>query len=462
MKKSLALLLALALALALAVPAMAAPESSAAPSDTPAPTPAPVVESEIAKSMVAPKCKAAVLLDDDTGEILYDFNSHVQNYPASITKVMTAFLTLEAVERGELGLERVITASESYGYDLIPGGSTQNIKPGEELTVHELLYCALVPSANEACNILAETVAGSGPKFVELMNARAQELGMVDTHFVNAHGLPDPNHYTTAYDLALLVREAMKNATFREIVATKTHTVPATNLSPKRVFGNTNALISASHFDGYLYSKAVGVKTGSTSAAGQCLASAAVDDDKLLICVVLGAENVENEDGAITRNSFAESKRLLQWGFDSFKRVQLIDMKAPVKEIPVTLSAEATVIPLKPQEGLEATLFKDMDPDAFQRDITVYYESVEAPVTAGQILGEMTVRNGDTVYGTVKLVAGASAERSELLYRLDQAKQFFSNFWVRVGLVVLGVLILVLLIRFAFAKPKNNYSGRRR
>lgn len=460
MKKSLALLLALALVLALAVPVLAEPEPS--PTPTPAPTPAPVVESEIAKSMVTPQCKAAVLLDDSTGEVLYDFNAHAQNYPASITKIMTAFLALEAVERGELGLEQVITASESFGYDLSPDGSTQNIKEGEELTVHELLYCALVPSANEACNILAEAVAGSGPKFVELMNRRAQELGMTDTHYMNAHGLHDPGHYTSAYDVALLVREAMKNETFREIVSTKTHTVPATNLSPKRVFGNTNALITSAHFDGYLYSKAVGVKTGSTSAAGQCLASAAVDDGKMLICVVLGAENVENADGTVTRNSFAESKRLLQWGFDSFKRVQLIDMKAPVKEIPVTLSAEATVIPLKPQEGLEATLFKDMDSSLFQRDITVYYESVEAPVTAGQILGEMTVRNGDTVYGTVKLVAGASAERSELLYRLDQAKQFFSNFWVRVALVVIGLLILVLLIRFAFAKPKNNYSGRRR
>ncbi len=458
MKKSLALLLALALTLSGAV--LAAPEPSSTPAPTP--TPAPVVESEIAKSMVTPACKAAVLLDDDTGEVLYEFNAHAQNYPASITKVMTGFLTLEAVERGELGLEQVITASESFGYDLIPGGSTQNIKEGEELTVHELLYCALVPSANEACNILAEAVAGSGPKFVELMNERAQELGMTGTHYVNAHGLPDPNHYTTAYDLAILVREAMKNETFREIVATKTHTVPETNLSPRRVFGNTNALISASHFGGYTYSKAVGVKTGSTSDAGQCLASAAVDDGKMLICVVLGAENVKHEDGTVTRNSFAESKRLLQWGFDSFKRVQLIDRRIPVKEMPVTLSAEATVVPLKPQEGLEATLFKDMDPDAFQRDITLYYESVEAPVEAGQILGEMTVRNGDTVYGTVKLVAGASAERSELLYRLDQAKRFFANFWVRVALVILGIVILVLLIRFAFAKPKSNYSGRRR
>ncbi len=287
---------------------------------------------------------------------------------------------------------------------------------------------------------------------------------MKNTHFANAHGLHNANHYTSAEDVAVMVREAMKNDTFAAIVSTKSHTTPATNLSEERQYGNTNALIS-SRYEGYTYPNAIGVKTGSTPEAGQCLASAAVKDGRTLICVVLGAENVTEEDGSVTRYAFLESRRLLEWGFDNFEMKTVLEGVTPVASVDVTLSKDVTSVTLKPQGSIEAILPKDVDPALFERVITKYADSVEAPVEEGQILGEITVRNGDKVYGTVKLVAAASAERSELLYRLDQVKRFFAQTWVKVALIALVVLILVLILRFKVfgrRRRRNRYGGSSR
>lgn len=468
MKKYFALLLALLLIFSVlpvqATPAMEGEvQQSAQPTPTPAPTPKPEVKSDILAQLEPAKCKAAILMDAQSGEVLYALNADEHNYPASITKVMTALLTLEAVDRGELTLETPITASGTFGYDLESGGSTQGIQAGETMTVLDLLYCVLVPSANEACNILAEALEGDVPSFVDAMNRRAQELGMKNTHFANTHGLHNANHYTSAYDVALMTREALRNDTFITIVSSRSHVVPETNLHKERKLSSTNALINPIYGGGYTYPKAIGVKTGTTSAAGKCLVSAAVDRGETLICVVLGAEELKDETGTITdRQQFSESRRLLKWGFASFERKSLFDEKRPVREVAVELSADTTAVALKPQEPLEAMLPTDMDPADFQQDVTVYQESVEAPIEAGQILGEMTVRNGDKTYGTVKLVAAASAQRSDFLWTLKRAGDFFSQLWVRVALAALVVLIVVLILRFGVFKPRKGYYRRRK
>ena len=468
MKKYLSFLLCLLLTLGLvwvpAVQAAPAPEEEAVQSAEP--TAKPEVKTEIFDTLEPPQCRSAVLMDAQSGQVLYEDlapGAELHSYPASITKVMTALLVLEAVDRGELGLEQTITASDTFGYDLEAGGTTQDIKPGEELSVLDLLYCMLLPSANESSNILAEAVAGSIPAFVERMNERAAQLGMEDTNFVNAHGLHNAGHYTTAYDLALLVRQALQNETFVTIVSSRSHEVPETNLSPKRRITSTNALINPLYNGAYTYTKAIGVKTGSTSAAGKCLASAAQRGKDTLICIVLGAEEVKDDKGVLTRHQFSESKRLLQWGFDHFERKALLSGN-PVAEIPVELSADTTAVALKPAEIPEVMLPTDMEPSKFQQDITLYRETVEAPVEAGQALGELTVRNGDTTYATVKLVAGASAKRSAFLAWIQGIRNFFSQTWVKVGLVALGLMLLLLIIRFGVlgGRSKSRYNGRGR
>ena len=213
MKKNrfFSLLLAAALALSLSVPAMALDDPQ-------------------------PNCSAAILVDGDHGEVLYEQNGYERIYPASITKIMTSLVVLEAIEAGELSLDDQITASQQ-AVTLPEGSSNANppIQAGEILTVEQLLYCDLLPSANEACNILAEAVAGSTEAFVERMNAKAQELGMENTHFTNPHGLHDPDHYTTAYEIYVMAQAAMEHELFRTIVSTPTYTIPATNMNEERV-----------------------------------------------------------------------------------------------------------------------------------------------------------------------------------------------------------------------------------
>lgn len=457
MRKYIALFLALLLAVT-PLSALAAKEPS--PEPTPAPTPKPVQTSELLAGLEEPACKAALLMDAETGTVLYSFHGDDKNYPASITKIMTALLTLEAVERGELTLDQAVTVPEGFDVDLELGGTSQNLKVGEALSVHDLLYCALVASANDACNALATAVAGDVPSFVSQMNHRAEELGLTGTHYVNAHGLHDEAHYTTAHDIAVLTRLALEHETFAEIVSTKSYTVPPTNLTGERRFSSTNALLLPIYDGRYVYTRAIGVKTGTTNAAGKCLASAAKKGERTLICVVLGAEDVEDESGKRTRMVFTESKRLLEWGFDTFADRTLLDASTPLAEVGVTLSTDVTAVAVKPRSAITGILPKDLEPAEFQRDVTLYADSVEAPVEAGQELGEVTVRNGDRVYGTVKLVAVAGAQRSELLSNLKAVKDFFANPLVRVGLVVLVVALVLLIVRFGvLGKRRSRYEG---
>lgn len=215
--------------------------------------------------------KAALLVEVESGAIAYAKNEHQELYPASLTKVMTSLLVLEAIEDGVLSMDQEITASETAFAGLSSDGSNAGIKPGEIMTVRNLLYCMLVVSANEACNILAEAVSGSVEDFVRAMNQRAAELGCENTHFVNPNGLHDPQHYTSAWDMYLITREAMNHPNFLEISDTANIIIPATNLSKERNYWTTNHLLSTWRVIGYLNKEAHGIKTGSTDAAGHCL-----------------------------------------------------------------------------------------------------------------------------------------------------------------------------------------------
>ena len=310
--------------------------------------------------------------------------------------------------------------------------------------------------------MLAQVVSGSVDSFVELMNQRASELGMADTHFVNTHGYHDPDHYTTAYDISLMCMEAMKHETFRTIVTSKSYTVPATNMHEARELHETNALVSTWRITGYYYQYATGIKTGSTPEAGYCLASSASKDGVDLVAVVLGAENPKREDGSTNRLQFSESSRLLDWGFNSFSTKKLLDSTYFAGTIPVTLSRETDRIGVQATGELEAILPNDLDPADFQLTPVYDADSLEAPVTKGQVVGHVTVSNGDTVYGQLDLVAVDSVERSELLYRLAQIEAFFSQLWVKVVLIVLAVLIVVLLLRWLLFGRRRRYGGARR
>lgn len=409
---------------------------------------------------------AALLMDAANDEVLYDKNAYDRMYPASLTKVMTALLVLEAVDEGRLSLDQIVTASTTFTAGLSANGSTQDIKPGEQMSLRDLLFCLLVASANESANILAEVVDGTVPVFVERMNRRAEELGCVGTHFANPHGLHDDDHYTTAHDIYLIARTAMENETFRQIVATRSHEIPATNMHKARLFYSTNALLVTWFYrESYIYDKAIGIKTGTTDEGGYCLLSAAQNGEDYLISVVLNAPILEKEGGGSDRRQFTESRELFKWGFSNFVRREIVDTATPLAQVNVTLSKTDHVL-VRPAHQLERTLPRDLKLEDIKQEITLDAESVQAPVEAGQALGKLILTYEGQELGSVDLVSVSAAERSVLLYRLNQIGSLFRHTAVK---LIFGILILVLalfILRRFVLRPRSRYgsrySGRRR
>ncbi len=408
-----------------------------------------------------PHARAAILVDGDSGEVLYDFNAFQRMYPASITKIMTSLVVLDAVEAGEISLDTPVTAS-AQAVNLPWGSSTAEIKAGETLSVRSLLYCDLLPSGNDACNILSEAVAGTTAEFAARMNAKAKELGMEDTHFMNPHGLHDPEHYTTAYDIYLMAHAAMENDTFREIVRTPAYTIPASNLQPERTIHTTNALLGSWYVTGCLYGKAIGIKTGNTDEAGRCLASAAIDEmGRTFYCVVLGSEYTKDENGVWHYWSFTESKRLLEWAFQNFHRITLLDRDTQDvrREVAVTLSDEADYVLAEPVGQIEATMPSDYDPKRAEL-IFDLPKAVEAPVAAGDKLGTVTLKYDGQEYGTLDMVAADSVERSEFLYTVQQIQIYWGKWWVKAAVIGCTALVLLLVLYIVAIRPKRRRARR--
>ena len=403
--------------------------------------------------------KAALLIDPDTEEILYARNIHERLYPASLTKVMTALLVLEAVDSGRIAMDTVLTASQTAIDNLPPDGSNAGIKVGEEMTVEQLLYCILVVSANEACDILAEGVSGSIDAFVDAMNAKAQAIGCEDTHFANTSGLQDGNHYTTAWDLYRITKEAMKHEMFMPLCNTKVIEIPATNLSGPRTYYTTNYLLSPMRATDYVYQGAEGIKTGSTSDAGYCLISTATRSGRSILSVVLGAEAVTLEDGDRQVQSFSETIKLFDWGFDEFSRQVILGTDELIDEVPVALSQEQNAVKVHPAQEIERLIPNDMDIAAdIQREVTLV-EGVDAPVTKGQVLGEITLRCGDTVYGTVELLADEDVSASRLLVFRRDLVLFFQRTSVRIAIgAVLALIVLIIILRLTVFNRRRRYG----
>ena len=334
--------------------------------------------------------KSALLMDVATGKVLYERNAHEALAPASVTKIMTMLLIMEAIDSGSIGWEDPVTASEAAA---AKGGSQVYLKVGETMTVAEMLKSITVSSANDCACAMAEHIAGSEAAFVERMNARAAELGMQDTHFVNCTGLDDSPeasaHRTSAYDIALMSRELMSDhPRIREFTTIWMDTVRdgAFGLS------NTNKMIR-------FYSGATGLKTGFTSGAGYCLSATAQRDGMELIAVVMGADS--------SRERFDACKTMLDHGFTSYALItpELADGPA---EVPVRLGKQDTV---SARLGQSSPLLIDKSQRQSVAMQVQLEPSVAAPVSQGQRLGTLTVRAGEQVLSQIPLVAAAAVER---------------------------------------------------
>lgn len=416
--------------------------------------------------------KAALLVDANTGTVVYAKGEHEELYPASLTKIMTALLTLEAIDAGKLSMDQELTATATALEGLSSDGSSAGIKVGETMSVRNLLYCMLVVSANEACDILAEAVSGSVSAFVAAMNAKAADLGCENTHFVNPNGLHDPQHYTSAWDMYLITKAAMEYPDFMTICDTAAYTVPATNLNAERKLYTTNHLLSNWRVIGYRNTEAHGIKTGTTDAAGHCLVSSAMRGSLHFISVILGADRVV-ENGVGNIRSFSETTRMFNYGFDNFTYKTIVEEKEVIQEVPVSLS-KMDHVTVHPAKDIEVLLPKVLGAGDLERTITLE-EPVEAPVEKGQKLGTMTLSYDGVTYATVDLLASFDVEASKLMTFWRDVKAFFAKTSVRVGLIVLVVLIVVLVLckllfgrrRYRYGRSvsrrgSGNYRGRRR
>ncbi len=362
-KRWLTGLLAAALTLLLALPA------AAAGPDIPAPS--------------------AILIDAATGTILYEKNANERLRPASVTKVMTLLLVMEALDSGKIGWDDMVVTSDTAA---AKGGSQVYLEPGEQMSMDEMLKSVVVSSANDCATALAEHVSGSETAFVELMNRRAQELGLTDTHFVNCTGLDDAEeaqeHLTTAHDIAVISRELLKHEAIKKYTTIWMDTVRGGKFG----LANTNKLVR-------FYDGTTGLKTGYTSAAGHCLSASAERDGIELIAVVLHCKS--------SADRFESAKALLNYGFANYA---LVSAEAPeaLPAVRVRLGKTAQLQPVL-QESSPILIEKGMQ-SSVTKAVTLADE-VTAPVAAGQELGKLRISAGSQVLAEIPIIAPEAVEK---------------------------------------------------
>lgn len=330
--------------------------------------------------------KSAILMEESTGNILYESNPDERLPIASVTKVMTMLLIMEAVDSGKISLDDMVTVSENA---MSYGGSTMFLETGEQLTVNDMLKGIAVASANDGCVAMAEHLAGSESAFVDMMNEKAKELGMENTHFMNTNGLDEDDHYSSARDVAIMSRELMKHETIFNYTSIWMDTLRG----GKFQLANTNKLIR-------FYDGANGLKTGSTSKALCCLSAAAKRNDMQLIAVVLGAPT--------SAERFASAKSLLDYGFANYAVNTQITAGDEVQKIAVEKGVDKEVDVVAGDSC--STLVKKGQEDNITKEIKID-ETITAPIEAGQKIGTMTISRDGEVIADIDLNASSAVEK---------------------------------------------------
>ncbi|HEY9574917.1 MAG TPA: D-alanyl-D-alanine carboxypeptidase family protein [Lachnospiraceae bacterium] len=380
--------------------------------------------------------KTAVLVDVNTGIVLYNQAMHERMYPASTTKIMSALLAIE-----NKSLTDIVTMTETGMRDAYSGSS--NILPvlGEQFTMEQCLYMILLKSANDVTTQVAEYVGGSEAEFVNMMNAKAQALGCQGTHFNNANGLPDENHYTTAYDLSLIMQEALKNDIFRQIINTQVYTVPPTNLTPgARTYKNHHEmLLSGSQF---CYDGIIGGKTGYTDAAGVTLVTAASRNGRTLISVVMKTGWGE---------AFLDTISLMDYGFGQFQQV---DMASQDKNL-----TGLVVLPVN--KGLSD--LKLSDPMANQVDYL--FEGYKVGSGSQLEIIDKEKENKEQEVAEEKIKKPSGDKKSILNKFFQKIKALFPKEWsplYLMGLAIWCLVIVVLFVALIFKIKRKRKSKRRK
>lgn len=382
-----------------------------------------------------------ILIDGKSGNVLFESQSDKKMFPASTTKVMTALLTLEAVEKQKISLDQKVTITEAMLKDITWDSSSMALQEGEIISVRNLLYGLMIPSGNDAAMALAYTVSGSSAEFVNLMNRRAKALGLTNTKFKNPHGLHHEDHYTTAKEMAQIAYQAMKNPIFREIAEIAHIKIPPTNKTEEeRYYINTNGLVSTMRYSQFYYEGANGIKTGYTTEAGNCLVASAKRGNAELIAVLFHGEGIEN--------SHNDCARMLDYGFSAFESIAVVREGQILDEVKVkwgrgkesvTTSAVAPVWVLVP-------LGTDVDELEVK---TVLPKFVKAPVLQKDIVGTVKVSLKGKVIGEGKVCADLTVKRSFLWPLYAFLEWLWGFLLIRIicylFLIILGGIALIIL-----------------
>lgn len=412
--------------------------------------------------------EAAVLINLDTGEALYQKNADKQLTPASLTKIMTAVILLEQYQNDVSALS---TTYVSGGYECfdelyMQGASTADIRVNEKVSYKDLLYALMLRSACEAANIIAVNVAGSLENFVEMMNLKAAQLGMDNTHFTNTHGLFWENHYSTANDLAKLTQYAMTLPLFNEIACSQTYTMEATNVHEERIISHTNTMMSKANGGEYYYEYVKGIKTGTLDEAGRCLISTAYKDGYSYLLVTLGAPQYDENGNSVMYN-FIDHKNIYEWAFDTFEYTNIISDTEEIAEVPVEYGDGVDYVIVRPREEFSRIWNKRVPIDSIHR-VKNLSENVIAPVKAGDVLGTLELQYGGETLAVIDLVATTNVDRSERKEMMAVAQsfigsdQFFNAVRYSIAFfLIYTVLIIILKIIFARMNKKRAklYGG---
>ena len=368
--------------------------------------------------------ETAVLMDARNMQILYDKDMHKRMYPASTTKILTGIIAIENGQMSDLirmSWEAVHTEGTHIG-----------LQEGEQLTLKDLLYALLLNSANDAAEGIAEHYGKSLEKFATVMNKKAVEIGATHSHFVNSHGLPDENHFTTAYDLALIGQYAMKNEKFREIVKEKTRTISRVDPDAQKYLANHNKML-------WNYDGTIGIKSGYTVSAGQCIVAEVKRNDRELIAVVLKSEG---------SNIWSDAEKLFNYGFDNFKNLHLLDQGQVMCEANIKNGV---------QNSISLVVANDFfwnlpgEQSKVVQHKLVLNNNIQAPIKKGQKLGEVVFSNDERELAHVDLLA-----------QNEVSRKIISKWWVLplVGCVA-GIVLLVLRIKKGSRRRKIRYTRRR-
>ena len=373
---------------------------------------------------------AAILIDTSSEKILYSKNENEKMYPASTTKILTAILTIE-----NCNLDDIVTVPYEAIASIPSGYAVAALQPGEQLTVEQLLQLLLVHSANDAANVLAYHISGSIESFANLMNQKVLELGLQNTHFTNPSGTHDDNHYTTAYDLAIIMKYCMKNSEFRRLSDLKYCKIPATNKSEERVFNTTNELLTHNNSSDYYYKYAIAGKTGYTTQAKNCLVSVSNKDDLELICVVLSAGLYPNNLSA----KFVDTKSLFDYGYNNYTIRKLRERDAIATQIEINKASKETQnLDLLISNDITALISQDDLETDFSPEIKIN-DNLSAPISQGQVVGKI-IYNIDGIEYSSDLFASHNVEESGYLKLL------------------IKILMIILILFFLYKLLFENYT----